>query len=148
MSKSTANKPATKPATNKPVNTSTASLLAVANSAPPVASASTPAQNLWPKGAPRNTTATGTPLASFAAKVAGVSQTFNGATMLTRTGLKPRNGASALTQSAWVFINAMAAGSTATVEQCQGANPTQAYANKQQWIHVQYAISQGYLVPA
>lgn len=137
------------PATQAPAATGLAAVAAqVANAVTvqanaPVAGNPAP---LYPKRHP--TQSTFVPPAGSFAYASKQFGNIGANTVLTRTAKPPRNGASANTQSAWVTINAMAAGATATPAQLMGAQPNQPYGAHGQSAHVKYAIANGYLVVA
>ena len=151
-------KQAVKPATNAPAANVTANTTAPINNgltalvAQAINNVTATPQPVaaYPKGKPGQSAIAPQAFNSFTAHFGagkGAGQTVNGATMLQRTNKAPRLGASAITQSAWLAINALNAGSTATAASLLGANPMQPYGTKGQAMHLQYACNNGYLVP-
>ena len=125
---------------------------ATTSNAPAATPAATPAAATNPpawqhaKGKPATATATAfNGQFSYNSRAHG---SITGSTLLQRTTVPPRSGATANNQSAWQAVNAMPAGSTATAGQLLGATPLQPYGRNGQAAHLAYAISKGYLVPA
>ena len=151
-----ATKPATNnaPATNVQANTVAPinnGLTALVQQAAANVTATPQPVAAYPKGKPGQSAIAPQAFNSFTAHFgagAGHSQTVNGATMLRRTNKPARLGASAITQSAWLAINALNAGGTATAASLLGSSPMQPYGTKGQALHVQYACNNGYLIMA